>query len=151
MGSRSAAALLAVAVAAAAASTSGAATTATAKLRLDGELLRPEVALTPEQRSIGLMGRTEAPIDGMLFVFPADTRRGFWMEGTLVPLTVVFFDDRGRRVRRLSMTPCRTRPCPIYRPGTRYRFALELPAGDTRRARVLGPPGSLVRLSGVAR
>ena len=86
----------------------------------------PELALTPAQQQRGLMFRRKAPADGMLFVFPEDTRGGFWMKNTLVPLTIVFFDRAGKRVRKLSMTPCRKDPCAIYDPGRRYRFALEL-------------------------
>jgi hypothetical protein len=96
------------------------------------------------------MNRTRAPADGMLFVFPEDTRGGFWMKNTLVPLTIVFFNADGKRVRKLSMTPCRQESCPIYNPGRRYRFALELRASDTRLAVKLGPLSELRRLSLVA-
>jgi uncharacterized membrane protein (UPF0127 family) len=92
------------------------------------------------------MLRKKAPADGMLFVFPAQTSGGFWMKNTLVPLTIVFFDSRGKRVRELSMTPCRADPCRIYDPGRTYRFALELPESDARPARTLGPLSELVRL-----
>lgn len=86
----------------------------------------------------------------MLFVFPETTTGGFWMKNTLVPLTIVFFDSAGRRVRKLSMTPCREDPCRIYDPGRRYRFALELRAPDTRPAARLGPLAALVRLARAA-
>jgi uncharacterized membrane protein (UPF0127 family) len=86
----------------------------------------------------------------MLFVFPRETTGGFWMKNTLVPLTIAFFDVNGKRVRKLSMTPCREDPCRIYEPGRRYRFALELRASDTRRAARLGPPRELRRLSAAA-
>lgn len=119
---------------------------ATATLKLDGTRFRPELALTPAQRSLGLMHRRRAPADGMLFVFPEDTNGGFWMKNTLVPLTIVFFDRDGRRVRRLSMKPCVTSSCPIYSPGRTYRFALELRATDRRPARRLGPLRELRRL-----
>lgn len=135
---------LCLALTAAAASAGG---TRTATLRLDGAPIRPELALTPSQREVGLMHRSAAPADGMLFVFPAGTREGFWMKSTLVPLTVVFFDASGRRVRRLAMTPCRADPCPVYYPRRFYRFALELPAGDRRPAKTLGPRSSLARLA----
>jgi uncharacterized membrane protein (UPF0127 family) len=125
-------------------------TEATAKLRLDGVPFRPEVARTSDQRARGLMHRLKAPADGMLFVFPGDTTGGFWMKNTLVPLAIVFFDRRGKRVRRLAMTPCRRDPCPIYSPGRRYRYALELPAGDRRTAKRLGPLAALLRLSRAA-
>jgi uncharacterized membrane protein (UPF0127 family) len=119
---------------------------ATASLRLDGVAFRPELALTEAARGRGLMGRRQAPADGMLFVFPEDTAGGFWMKDTLVPLTVVFFDASGARVRKLAMTPCRRDPCPVYVPGRRYRFALELRASDPRAGRVLGPRTELRRL-----
>lgn len=118
----------------------------TATLKLDGKRFRPELALTPAQRSLGLMHRRRAPADGMLFVFPGNTNGGFWMKNTLVPLTIVFFDRGGRRVRRLSMKPCVTSSCPIYSPGRTYRFALELRATDRRPARRLGPSRELRRL-----
>ncbi|HEY6113731.1 MAG TPA: DUF192 domain-containing protein, partial [Gaiellaceae bacterium] len=63
-------AVLALAVVLAAAGGAGGAERATALLRLDGVLFRPELAKTPAQRSLGLMNRRRAPEDGMLFVFP---------------------------------------------------------------------------------
>jgi uncharacterized membrane protein (UPF0127 family) len=119
----------------------------TAKLLLDGAPLRPEVARTSDQRAHGLMHRLKAPADGMLFVFPGDTTGGFWMKNTLVQLAIVFFDRQGKQVRRLVMTPCRRDPCRIYSPERRYRFALELPAGDRRAAKRLGPLAALLQLS----
>jgi uncharacterized membrane protein (UPF0127 family) len=125
-------------------------TAATAKLRLDGAPLRPELAKTSGQRARGLMHRVTAPADGMLFVFPSDTTGGFWMKNTLVPLKIVFFDRQGTQVRRLTMTPCRSDSCPVYEPRRQYRFALELPADDRRAARRLGPLDALERLSRAA-
>jgi len=121
------------------------------KLTLDGVAFRPELALTSDSRSLGLMSRRRAPADGMLFVFPESTTGGFWMKNTLVPLTIVFFDADGKRVRRMSMVPCRDDPCPIYHSGRRYRFALELRASETRLAKKLGPLGALRRLVRQAR
>ena len=119
---------------------------ATARLTLDGVAFRPEIARTPGQRSVGLMNRTKAPRDGMLFVFKYPTSSGFWMKNTLVPLTIVFFDAYGKRVRRLSMEPCREDPCKVYDPRRIYRFALELPADDKRPALRLGPKAALSQL-----
>jgi uncharacterized membrane protein (UPF0127 family) len=137
-----------VALACVAALTAGpdASGSATASLRLDGVPFRPEIADTSAERSRGLMRRRRAPKDGMLFVFPTRTTGGFWMKNTLVPLTIVFFDSAGKRVRRLTMTPCREDPCPIYDPGRPYRFALELAASDNRRGLTIGPRAALARL-----
>jgi uncharacterized membrane protein (UPF0127 family) len=142
--------VLAVVVAVVAATAAVSSSAAVATLRLDGVPFRPELAMTPEQRSLGLMHRRRAPKDGMLFVFPSTTTGGFWMKNTLVPLTIAFFDANGKRVRKLSMTPCRSDPCPIYDPGRRYRFALELRANETRRAARLGPLRQLRRLAAAA-
>ncbi len=117
-----------------------------ARLTLDGAALRPELALTSDARSRGLMNRRPAPADGMLFVFPEPTSGGFWMKNTLVPLTIAFFNADGQRVRKLSMTPCKTTSCPIYDPSRTYRFALELRASDQRPAKKLGPLRELRRL-----
>ena len=127
---------------------SGGATSETrvARLTLDGAPVRPELALTSDARSRGLMNRRKAPIDGMLFVFPEPTSGGFWMMNTLVPLTIAFFNADGDRVRKLSMTPCRTDACPIYEPRRTYRFALELRASDMRPTKQLGPLRELRRL-----
>lgn len=119
---------------------------AAADLRLDGIPFHPELALTVDERARGLMNRSRAPRDGMLFVFPRDTTGAFWMKNTRVPLRIVFFDARGQRVRQLRMTPCQADPCPLYSPGRRYRFALELRASDTRPAAKLGPLRELRRL-----
>ena len=139
---------LALALAVVAASATAATTAKTVALKLDGKQIRPELALTSTQRSVGLMHRQKAPRDGMLFVFPADTTGGFWMKNTLVPLKIVFFNSKGKRVRMLRMTPCTEEPCKIYSPRRRYRFALELPATDKRPAKQLGP---LVKLRALAR
>ncbi len=130
-----------------AATSAGASDRVTVTLRLDGVPFQPELAITSAQRLLGLMHRKRAPKDGMLFVFPDETTGGFWMKNTLVPLTIAFFDARGKRVRKLSMTPCRQESCPVYSPGRRYRFALELRASDTRPAAKLGPLAELQRLS----
>jgi uncharacterized membrane protein (UPF0127 family) len=135
-----------VVLAVALASIAGRGAAATAHLRLDGVPFRPELALTSAQQQRGLMFRRKAPADGMLFVFERATSGGFWMKNTLVPLTIAFFDSAGKRVRKLSMTPCRKDPCRIYDPGEQYRYALELRADDPRPARRLGPPVELRRL-----
>ena len=141
--------VIAVLVGALAAAGSGANTSVT-RLELDGVPFHPELALTSASRVRGLMNRRKVPADGMLFVHRRDTTGGFWMKDTLVPLTIVFFSADGKRVRRLSMKPCRSDTCPIYSPGRKYRFALELRASDTRPAARLGPLRELRRLSRLA-
>jgi uncharacterized membrane protein (UPF0127 family) len=94
--------------------------------------LKAEVASRPDQRSRGLMQRKElAPGTGMLFVFPKPATGGFWMRGTLVPLSIAYvYDDRV--VATAEMVPCTAREakdCPFYPPGYHYTAAVEAPAG----------------------
>jgi uncharacterized membrane protein (UPF0127 family) len=115
-------------------------------LTLDGKAFKPELAITAAARSKGLMNRSKAPKDGMLFVFSRPTRAGFWMKNTHVPLVITFFDAAGRRLLRLSMKPCHVDPCEVYDPARPYRFALEMPVSDRRPAKRLGPVAELRRL-----
>ena len=107
--------------------------------------LRVELARTPEQRGVGLMGRrTLAGNAGMLFLYGRDRRGPFWMKDTRIPLGIAFLDRRGRILRIMRMEPCRADPCRVYDPGLAYRSALEVNAGSFGRWRVRR--GDIVRL-----
>lgn len=90
-------------------------------------LIRAEVAYTFETRAQGLMfRRAMGPNEGMLFVFPDDSRHCMWMRNTLIPLSVAFLDAAGAVVNVEEMQPqtenahCAARP---------VRFALEMNKG----------------------
>ncbi len=92
--------------------------------------LMVEIADTEAERERGLMGRRSlAPNDGMAFVFDAPTDGGFWMKDTLIPLSIAFWDKRGRIVSILDMNPCTTDPCRVFRPMTDYVGAVEVRQG----------------------
>ena len=86
-----------------------------------------QLALTPQQRSTGLMFRAEMPQhEGMLFVFEAPSMQCFWMKNTLLPLTAAFVADDGTIINLADMKPqttdshCSTKP---------VRFVLEMNQG----------------------
>ncbi|MBD1847560.1 DUF192 domain-containing protein [Cyanobacteria bacterium FACHB-63] len=107
----------------------------TAQVQIGRETISLEVAKTPEQRSRGLMYRTELASDrGMLFLFETTERLSFWMKNTLIPLDIVFLKD-GEVRQTATAVPCPTEPCPVYSSQTPVNQVLELPAG---RIRALG-------------
>jgi uncharacterized protein len=90
-------------------------------------LLDVQLALTAEQRQIGLMWRKDMPQhEGMLFVFEQPATQCFWMRNTLLPLTAAFLDDDGTIVNLADMKPqnddthCSEKP---------VRFVLEMNQG----------------------
>jgi uncharacterized membrane protein (UPF0127 family) len=85
-----------------------------------------ELAITPEERSQGLMGRTELePDSGMLFVIPPPGR-GFWMKDTPVALTIAFIATCGEIVDLIDMEPLSQEVKNASQP---YGFALEMEQG----------------------
>jgi len=86
-----------------------------------------EYARTAEERTVGLMFRTEMGANqGMLFEFEQPGQQCFWMKNTLLPLSVAFVQDDGSIVNIDDMKPqtldphCSTRP---------VRFVLEMNQG----------------------
>ena len=86
-----------------------------------------QVALTPDQRQIGLMYRPDMPQhEGMLFVFEQPSEQCFWMKNTLLPLTAAFVADDGTIVNLADMKPRTTDSHCSAKP---VRFVLEMNQG----------------------
>lgn len=90
-------------------------------------------AETDAQRRRGLMEVTDPALggcDGMVFTFSRDTDTAFWMRNTPLPLSIAYFDSRGRLVSTADMAPCGDHAgCPHYPPSNPYRYAVEVPQG----------------------
>lgn len=98
-----------------------------AKLQAGMHQMDVQLALTPEQRQIGLMYRAEMPQhEGMLFVFEQAAQQCFWMKNTLLPLTAAFVADDGTIVNLADMMPQTTDSHCSAKP---VRFVLEMNQG----------------------
>jgi uncharacterized membrane protein (UPF0127 family) len=90
-------------------------------------LIDAQVALTPEQRQIGLMFRKDMQQqEGMIFVFEQAAPQCFWMKNTLLPLTAAFVADDGTIVNLADMKPLTTDSHCSAQP---VRYVLEMNQG----------------------
>jgi uncharacterized membrane protein (UPF0127 family) len=88
-----------------------------------------EIADDHFERARGLMYRTAlAENRGMLFVFPDEEERSFWMRNTLIPLSIAFMDSEGRIVDIQDMKPLDDDP-PHYVSAEPAQYALEVNKG----------------------
>jgi hypothetical protein len=108
--------------------------------------VRVEVVSRPADLARGLMHRDHlAPDAGMLFVYPDEDVRSFWMKNTLIPLDMLFIGANLRVVGVVeNATPLSLEPRTVDAPA---RFVLEVNGGTVRRHGI--KLGSLVRLEAV--
>ncbi len=90
-----------------------------------------EIADTAEEQMIGLMYRESlAEKRGMLFIFPDEKERVFWMKNTLIPLDMIFIDKDGTIVDiKENVQPCTADPCGKYPSFAPALYVLEVNAG----------------------
>ena len=98
---------------------------------LKGERFFVDLAQTQDEQALGLMFREEMADDaGMLFIFPVESMRAFWMKNTRIPLDIFYFDEELRLVSvSENARPCKTRRCPSYPSKGPAKYVLELNAG----------------------
>lgn len=90
-----------------------------------------ELAITPKERSDGLMFREELESDkGMLFIFEEEGNYPFWMENTLIPLDIIWI-SKNKEVVFISKNtqPCKISPCPVINPKKFAKYVLEINGG----------------------
>ena len=67
---------------------------------------------------------------GMLFIFPNEAPRSFWMKNVRIPLDIMYFDKDLKMVSAsLDTQPCRVSRCPAYPSTAPAMYVLELNAG----------------------
>lgn len=115
----------------------------TVTLQVGGHAVTAEVADSPAEREIGLMHRDRLePDHGMLFVYPDERGRGFWMKNTTLPLSIAFVSAGGRVVHTAEMKPLDETIVPSNYPAM---YALEMSAGWFA-AHAVGPGAEITGL-----
>ena len=113
-------------------------------VELGGKTFSVEIADTSEKQALGLMFRDSMPADeGMIFIFPNESPRSFWMKNTRIPLDIMYFDKDLKMVSISADTqPCRVSRCPSYPSKEPAMYVLELNAGMAAELGV--GPGALL-------
>jgi uncharacterized membrane protein (UPF0127 family) len=111
-----------------------------ASMTIAGKTYRLEVAADDASREHGLMERDALPADhGMVFVFPDEVPRNFWMHHTRFPLDIIFADHAGKVVSVHTMKPYDETNTPSNGPA---KYAIEL----TAKAAAAVKPGDQLTL-----
>jgi uncharacterized membrane protein (UPF0127 family) len=116
------------------------------QVELKGQKFSVDLSETQEKQALGLMFRDSMPQDhGMLFIFPRESPRSFWMKNTRISLDILYFDGQLALVSMSENTlPCRTQQCPAYPSSGPARYVLELNAGKAAELGV--KPGDVLTL-----
>ena len=78
----------------------------------------------------GLMYREKMEADhGMLFIFPTIQKHSFWMKNTLIPLDIIWLDEKKEVVFiAKNAQPC-TEECSLIIPDKNAKYVLEINTG----------------------
>lgn len=102
------------------------------KIKISGHTIVVEIADSEERRAYGLMFREKMPENaGMLFIFDDEAERAFWMQNTLIPLSIGYFSRAKNLNEVIDMQPA---VMGIARPKTypsksKAMYALEMNLG----------------------
>ena len=94
--------------------------------------LELEVVASPATRSFGLMYRKSLKQEaGMLFVFPDEGMRSFWMKNTYVPLDIIYLNSDKRIVTIVEQA----RPTSLqsYKSDKKAQYVVEIGAGLAKK------------------
>lgn len=68
--------------------------------------------------------------EGMLFIFPDEDLRSFWMKDTLISLDMIFLDSNQNIVSiKENAEPCNVNPCSLYNSKEKSQYIIEVNAG----------------------
>lgn len=90
-----------------------------------------ELALTPEEKSRGLMYREGLDKDrGMLFIYEKEGEYSFWMKNVSIPLDIIWL-NKDKKVVYIAEKchPCPELPCPTIKPDKAAKYVFEINGG----------------------
>lgn len=100
-------------------------------VELRGDRFAVEIADDHDSRVMGMMFRDHLDPDaGMLFIFPDEDRRSFWMKNCRINLDILYFDAQRRFINgHFDVPPCRRQRCQSYPSDRPAKYVLELNGG----------------------
>lgn len=106
----------------------------TKKIKVRNLSLNVMIADDDQKRTKGMMFIEAWPKNtgGMLFIFPTETTRSFWMKNTILPLSLGFFNSKGLLVEMADMNPAKSlAQVDVDRIQTKSKakYVLEVPQG----------------------
>lgn len=109
------------------------------KIKIAEKILNVEIADTDVRRAFGLMFQEKlGPDEGMLFVFETEEQRSFWMQNTLIPLSIGYFSRAKVLNEVIDMQPAAlgsSRP-KTYPSRKKAMYALEMNIGWYERNKI---------------
>ncbi len=103
------------------------------QVRIAGEILRVDLALTPEVQTEGLSGRLGLPEgEGMLFVFPSSGQYDFWMQGMTFPIDIIWIDEE-KEIIYIKKNALPEDPFQTFGPEEKSKYVLETVAGFSEK------------------
>lgn len=106
----------------------------TVPMQIGSKTFELEVARSTAEQEKGLMERDAMPANhGMIFVFPDEEERGFWMKNTRIPLDILFLTAAGKVV---SISQMQAYDRTVTQSHGDARYAIELNLGAAQEAGV---------------
>ena len=98
-------------------------------VKIAGQSVKVDLALTPLEQEQGLSGRTElGPNEGMLFVFDTPGKYSFWMKDMLFPIDMIWLAPDSRVVYVKKDARLESYP-ESFTPDEEAKYVLEVESG----------------------
>lgn len=114
-----------------------------ARLRTSQRTFILDVAQTPDEQEKGLGGRQTLATDhGMIFIYPTEDTRCFWMKDMRFSLDMIWLDASYKVTHVESLVTPETYPMSFC--GKNAQYIIELPAGAAAQSHIA--PGQILSL-----